>query len=102
MSAKIIDGTLIAQQVRVELKQQIEDLKSRGVVPGLAVILVGDNPASISYVTGKERASNEIGMFLHMIGDFERISDHAVNLTEVAQEMHDKKLSFSEATFTMI
>lgn len=44
-----------------------------------------------------EKDSNEIGMFLHMIGDFERISDHAVNLTEVAQEMHDKKLSFSDA-----
>jgi len=44
-----------------------------------------------------EKDSNEIGMFLHMIGDFERISDHAVNLTEVSQEMHDKKLSFSDA-----
>ena len=44
-----------------------------------------------------EQDSNEIGLFLHMIGDFERISDHAVNLTEVAQEMHDKKLSFSDA-----
>ena len=44
-----------------------------------------------------EEDSNEIGMFLHMIGDFERISDHAVNLTEVAQEMHEKKLSFSDA-----
>ncbi len=44
-----------------------------------------------------EQDSNEIGMFLHMIGDFERISDHAVNLTEVAQEMHDKKISFSES-----
>lgn len=44
-----------------------------------------------------EQDSNEIGMFLHMIGDFERIGDHAVNLTEVAQEMHDKKLSFSDA-----
>ncbi len=44
-----------------------------------------------------EQDSNEIGMFLHMIGDFERISDHAVNLTEVSQEMHDKKISFSDA-----
>ncbi len=43
-----------------------------------------------------EEDSNEIGMFLHMIGDFERISDHAVNLTEVSQEMHEKKISFSE------
>ncbi|MDD4312908.1 MAG: Na/Pi cotransporter family protein [Eubacteriales bacterium] len=44
-----------------------------------------------------EKDSNEIGVFLHMIGDFERISDHAVNLTEVSQEMHDKKISFSDA-----
>ncbi len=49
-----------------------------------------------------EADSNEIGMFLHMIGDFERISDHAVNLTEVAQEMHDKKLEFSDAAKTEI
>jgi phosphate:Na+ symporter len=49
-----------------------------------------------------EKDSNEIGMFLHMIGDFERISDHAVNLTEVSQEMHDKKLSFSDAATTEI
>jgi len=41
--------------------------------------------------------SLEIGLFLHMIGDFERISDHAVNLTEVSQEMHDKQISFSGA-----
>jgi phosphate:Na+ symporter len=41
--------------------------------------------------------SHEIGMFLHVIGDFERISDHAVNLTEVAQEMHDKQIGFSNA-----
>lgn len=41
--------------------------------------------------------SLEIGMFLHMIGDFERIGDHAVNLTEVAEEMHTKQISFSPA-----
>jgi len=41
--------------------------------------------------------SLEISMFLHMIGDFERISDHAVNLTEVAEEMHTKQISFSPA-----
>ncbi len=41
--------------------------------------------------------SLEIGMFLHTIGDFERISDHAVNLTEVAEEMHTKMISFSPA-----
>ncbi|NLI54676.1 MAG: Na/Pi cotransporter family protein [Clostridiales bacterium] len=49
-----------------------------------------------------EEDSNEIGMFLHMIGDFERISDHAVNLTEVSQEMHDKKIDFSDAAKTEI
>ena len=41
--------------------------------------------------------SREIGMFLHVIGDFERISDHAINITEVAQEMHDKQIVFSDA-----
>ncbi|MCK5803380.1 MAG: bifunctional methylenetetrahydrofolate dehydrogenase/methenyltetrahydrofolate cyclohydrolase, partial [Lentisphaeria bacterium] len=57
MPATIIDGKQVAQDIRVELKNEIEQLKlDHGVVPGLAVILVGDDPASRSYVTAKERA----------------------------------------------
>jgi methylenetetrahydrofolate dehydrogenase (NADP+)/methenyltetrahydrofolate cyclohydrolase len=63
MSAKIIDGREIAARMRAELKQEVEKLKSRGIVPGLAVVLVGDDPASKSYVTAKEKACEEIGIY---------------------------------------
>jgi methylenetetrahydrofolate dehydrogenase (NADP+)/methenyltetrahydrofolate cyclohydrolase len=63
MTAKIIDGREIAAQMRAELKQEIEKLKKRGVVPGLSVILVGDDPASKSYVTAKQKACEEIGIY---------------------------------------
>jgi len=63
MSAKIIDGREIAARMRAELKTEIEKLKTQGIVPGLAVILVGDDPASKSYVTAKEKACEEIGIY---------------------------------------
>jgi methylenetetrahydrofolate dehydrogenase (NADP+)/methenyltetrahydrofolate cyclohydrolase len=63
MTAKIIDGKQVAADIRAELKEEILRLKERGVVPGLGVILVGDDPASQSYVTGKERACAEIGIY---------------------------------------
>jgi methylenetetrahydrofolate dehydrogenase (NADP+)/methenyltetrahydrofolate cyclohydrolase len=63
MSAKIIDGKLLAANLRGEIAAGVAELKAkRGVVPGLAVILVGDNPASVSYVTAKEKACIEAGM----------------------------------------
>ena len=59
----ILDGKKIAQEIRSELKSDIEKLKSAGRdVPGLVAILVGDNPASESYVKGKAKACEEIGM----------------------------------------
>lgn len=63
MTAKIIDGKQVAADIREELKGQVAALKARGVVPGLGVILVGDDPASKSYVTAKEKACHEIGLF---------------------------------------
>ncbi len=63
MTARIIDGKQVAADIRAELKEQIARLKGRGITPGLGVILVGEDPASQSYVTGKERACEEIGIF---------------------------------------
>lgn len=62
MSAKIIDGKQIAQQVRAEWKGNVDRLRARGVVPGLAVIIIGDNPASRVYVRHKTQACAEIGI----------------------------------------
>ncbi len=63
MTARIIDGKQVAADIRAELRDEVARLKERGVVPGLGVILVGDDPASESYVTGKGRACAEIGIF---------------------------------------
>ena len=62
MSARILDGREISRQMRAELKTDVDALRARGVVPGLGVLLVGDNPASRSYVTAKEKACEETGL----------------------------------------
>ena len=62
MSAKIIDGKQVAARCREELKQQVAALRARGIIPGLAVILVGDDPASQVYVRNKHRACEELGI----------------------------------------
>lgn len=63
MPAKIIYGREISAQIRVELKERVDRLKARGVTPGLGVVLVGEDPASVSYVTAKAKGAEEIGMF---------------------------------------
>jgi methylenetetrahydrofolate dehydrogenase (NADP+)/methenyltetrahydrofolate cyclohydrolase len=63
MTAQIIDGKQIAADMRAELKIKVTELKITGIVPGLAVVLVGEDPASKSYVTAKERACEQIGIF---------------------------------------
>ena len=59
---KLIDGKATAAGIRAELAAQVAALGASGIVPGLAVVLVGDNPASVSYVTAKERACAEVGI----------------------------------------
>ena len=63
MTAQIIDGKQVAADMRAELKEKVVKLKGQGITPGLAVVLVGDDPASKSYVTAKERACEEIGIY---------------------------------------
>ncbi|MFH0907685.1 MAG: bifunctional methylenetetrahydrofolate dehydrogenase/methenyltetrahydrofolate cyclohydrolase FolD [bacterium] len=63
MSARILDGKAIAQEMRRELATEVAALKSRGVTPGLGVLLVGDDPASRSYISGKEKACAEAGLY---------------------------------------
>lgn len=63
MTAKIIDGKQIAADMRAEIKAEVARLKNSNIIPGLAVILVGDDPASRSYVTAKEKACEEAGIY---------------------------------------
>jgi methylenetetrahydrofolate dehydrogenase (NADP+)/methenyltetrahydrofolate cyclohydrolase len=60
--AVLIDGTALAKRIRAEVAAEVADLKARGVTPGLAVVLVGEDPASAVYVGAKEKASREAGM----------------------------------------
>jgi methylenetetrahydrofolate dehydrogenase (NADP+)/methenyltetrahydrofolate cyclohydrolase len=61
-SARVLDGKATAAAIRAEVREACDRLRARGVVPGLTVILVGDNPASAVYVRNKERASREAGI----------------------------------------
>jgi len=64
MTAKLINGNEVAQQIREELKQETAQLKEKyNLVPGLVTILVGENPASVSYVTAKQKTSKELGFY---------------------------------------
>lgn len=67
MTAKIISGTEVAKEIRAELKERVAKLKERGVTPGLVMIRVGEDPASVSYVSGKEKAAEEIGVWTQTI-----------------------------------
>lgn len=68
MAAKIIDGNKIAEEIRQELKVKAKELKEKkGVTPGLAVVLVGEDPASVSYVKSKSKGSEEVGIYSETI-----------------------------------
>jgi methylenetetrahydrofolate dehydrogenase (NADP+)/methenyltetrahydrofolate cyclohydrolase len=60
--ANLIDGRAIAEKVYVDLRREIAELKSKGLTPGLAVVLVGDNPASRAYIRSKDKMSRELGL----------------------------------------
>ncbi|MCS7279308.1 MAG: bifunctional methylenetetrahydrofolate dehydrogenase/methenyltetrahydrofolate cyclohydrolase FolD [Thermodesulfobacteriaceae bacterium] len=64
MSAKIIDGVAISKEIREGIKKEVQELKEKhGITPGLVTILVGENPASVSYVTAKQKTAHELGFY---------------------------------------
>ncbi len=62
MSAQIIDGKKVAADIQEDLKKEIAELKAKGIDPGLAVVLVGENPASKKYVASKEKTCVQLGI----------------------------------------
>src|SRR4029078_1784493 len=63
MSAQIIDGKALANKLKLQIRQEVDRLKTQGVQPGLAAVLVGDNPASVIYVRNKRKACDEVGIY---------------------------------------
>lgn len=63
MAAQLIDGNKIAADIKADVSRRVSALKARGISPGLAAIIVGDNAASISYVSGKAADCAEVGIF---------------------------------------
>jgi len=67
MAATILQGKEVAQSIRADLAREVADLKEQGIVPGLTVVLVGDDPASHSYVRGKSKGCEEVGIRSELI-----------------------------------
>ena len=59
----IIDGKLVSKAVKQDVAKEVEALKEKGITPGLAVIIVGDDPASRVYVNNKKKACAEVGFY---------------------------------------
>lgn len=67
MNATLLDGKKLAKQLRDVMKEEVVSLKTENLTPGLAVVLVGDNPASHTYVNAKAKACAEVGMYSKVI-----------------------------------
>ena len=90
MSAKIIDGKAVALEVRKQWKQRVVQLKERGILPGLAVIIVGNNPASQVYVRNKIKACHEVGIRSELIELPEDVSESQLLSTIVSLNQNNQ------------
>ncbi|MCP4633455.1 MAG: bifunctional methylenetetrahydrofolate dehydrogenase/methenyltetrahydrofolate cyclohydrolase FolD [candidate division Zixibacteria bacterium] len=67
MPATIISGKKVSKEIKAELKLKVEALKAKGITPGLAAVLVGEDPASATYVRSKSKACDKIGIYSEII-----------------------------------
>lgn len=91
MGKSLIDGKEIARQKKALISEEVKKLKQDGIVPGLAVILVGNDPASKTYVSNKERTCRELGMHSVLIELPETVSEQAL-LDQVAELNEDSTI----------
>lgn len=91
MVAEIINGQLLAKELRENMKNEVAELKQKGLTPHLTVILIGDDPASHSYVRGKEKASAEVGISSEIIR-MEKTVDQKTLLTKIAELNKDENV----------
>ncbi|MBN1191144.1 MAG: bifunctional 5,10-methylene-tetrahydrofolate dehydrogenase/5,10-methylene-tetrahydrofolate cyclohydrolase [Dehalococcoidales bacterium] len=93
MTAQIISGTEVAKQIREEIKQEVAELKAKhNIVPGLATVLIGDDPASRSYVSGKEKAARALDIYSERIDLPESTTEQDL-LTLIDRLNHDPKIN---------
>jgi methylenetetrahydrofolate dehydrogenase (NADP+)/methenyltetrahydrofolate cyclohydrolase len=92
MSAQIIDGKSIAAQVRADVAERVKALQERGIQPGLAAVLVGDDPASHIYVGSKQKACAEVGMHSEKV-EMPADSSEAAVIAEIQRLNADPKIS---------
>lgn len=91
MSGKIIDGKKIAQDIKEELRVEIETLKKNGVTPGLAVIIVGCDPASAVYVRNKKKVAEDLGIYSE-VHELPESTQEAELLELIHRLNNDKKI----------
>jgi methylenetetrahydrofolate dehydrogenase (NADP+)/methenyltetrahydrofolate cyclohydrolase len=91
VTAQIIDGNVIAHKVRADWRAKVEALRAHGTEPGLAVVIVGDNPASKVYVRHKTRACAETGIRSEVV-EFPSTASEAAVLERIAQLNADPKI----------
>lgn len=84
MSGKLINGKEIGGKIRETIQQEVNDLKSEGITPGLTVILVGDDSASHTYVANKQKACSELGIYSRLIQFEAEISEDTL-LSQIEQ-----------------
>ena len=87
--SQIIDGKLVSKQVRERVAKETEQLKVKGITPGLAVIIVGDDPASQVYVKNKEKACTEVGFYSEKYALPENTTQEELN--NLVKELNNKK-----------
>ena len=87
----LLNGKELAQKLQQEMTQEVTELKEKGLQPGLAVILVGEDPASQVYVRNKERAANNIGMY-SVVYRLPEITSEADLIAKIEELNHDDKV----------
>ncbi|EEL49396.1 MULTISPECIES: bifunctional methylenetetrahydrofolate dehydrogenase/methenyltetrahydrofolate cyclohydrolase FolD [Bacillus cereus group] len=92
MVAVIIKGNEVAEKKRAQLKEDVVKLKEQGIVPGLAVILVGEDPASRSYVKGKEKGCEQVGIYSELIELPDTITEERL-LAEIDRLNEDDRIN---------
>ena len=87
----LINGRAIAEKVYIDLRSEIAELKAKGITPGLAVVLVGENPASRAYVRSKDKTSRELGLYSVKL-ELPAATTQAELLAHVAKLNRDPKI----------